>query len=121
MTAKTKTVNYTDHMAGLLMNGYTGTDNVKEVAELAEVTGKSENSVRAKLNSMGLYVKETKANTAKGVTKDQIVGSIGTMVKLTQADIEGLTKSTKNALIKVHNALQSAQRAVKAETETETE
>jgi hypothetical protein len=120
MTAKTKTVNYTDHMAGLLMNGYTGTDNVKEVAELAEAVDKSENSVRAKLNSMGLYVKETKATVgAKGATKEQIAGGIGFFIGLTETEVEGLCKSTKTPLAKVYLALKAFQPKPEAEAETE--
>jgi roadblock/LC7 domain-containing protein len=114
-----KTVNYTDHMAGLLMNGYTGTDNATEVPELAALVGKSEKSVVSKLGSMCIYVAATKAKTAGSYTKTQIVGSIGTMVELNEADLEGLAKATKTALIKVHNVLQAAKTEVEVEAEVE--
>jgi hypothetical protein len=103
--SKVKEVNYTDEMVAVLKEGYTGEDNATEVATLAEATGKSPASVRAKLSSMGVYVKEAKATKAKSATKRVIAEAIAKEAGLAEFEVDGLEKATKGALTKVFNAL----------------
>ncbi len=101
--AKAKVVNYSDADLSVLRAGYTGEDNATEVAALAEKLGKTPASVRAKLASLKLYKSAEKGKTesVERVTKMVIVDAIGEKIGLSEAEREGLSKSTKSALEKV--------------------
>lgn len=103
---KAKTANYTEQDIAVLKAGYTGADNATEVAALATATGKTPASVRAKLASLGLYVK-TEAGTSDGerITKQVIAEAIGQKINLLEHEVEGLAKAPKAALDKVLAAL----------------
>ncbi len=100
---KVKAVNYTAEQVEMLKAGYTGADNAAEVAALAEATGKTPASVRAKLASLGLYKAKEKAGKAEGerVTKRVIAEAIAEKVGLNEVDVDGLEKATKSALEKI--------------------
>lgn len=105
---KAKTANYTEQDIAVLKAGYTGADNATEVAALATATGKTPASVRAKLASLGLYVKaEAGAAASEGerITKQVIAEAIGQKIGLQEHEVEGLSKAPKAALDKVLAAL----------------
>jgi hypothetical protein len=108
-TSTTKTVkaaNYTEAQIATLTSSYKGVDNKKEVAMIAAEVGKSVASVRAKLSSLGLYKTAEAAKSAKSVKKVDIVAAIkATGVKLSEAEMEGLTKATSAPLEKILAAL----------------
>jgi hypothetical protein len=103
---KAKAANYTEQDIAVLKSGYTGADNAKEVAALATATGKTPASVRAKLASLGLYVRaEAASSDAERVTKQVIAEAIGQRIGLMEHETEGLAKAPKAALDKVLAAL----------------
>lgn len=97
-----KAAKYSEADLETLRKGYTGVDNTAEVAALAQATGKSPASVRAKLASMGLY-RKAEAVEAEGerITKMVLAESIGEKVDLLDHEVEGLAKASKSALAKV--------------------
>ena len=104
---KVKTANYTEQDIAVLKAGYTGADNVSEVAAIATATGKTPASVRAKLASLGLYMKAEAGNAGEGerITKQVIAEAIGQKIGLQEHEVEGLSKAPKAALDKVLAAL----------------
>lgn len=100
--AKAKVVNYTDAQIAILRAEYVGADNAAEVAALSAKLGKTPASVRAKLASLKLYKAAEKSDEAsERITKTVLVDAIGEKVGLSEAEREGLVKSTKSALEKV--------------------
>ena len=104
---KVKTANYTEQDIAVLKAGYTGADNASEVAAIATATGKTPASVRAKLASLGLYMKAEAGNASEGerITKQVIAEAIGQRIGLQEHEVEGLSKAPKAALDKVLAAL----------------
>ena len=97
-----KAVNYSDADMATMTSMYTGKDNATEVKAIAAKLGKSAASVRAKVASMGLYVKAEKATAGKRVGKKaEIVERIASMVTLSEADQEGLGKATAAPLARI--------------------
>ena len=104
MTAKAKTVNYTPEMTETVKHEYlAGTATEK----IAEMVGKTTRSVIAKLTKEGVYkAKEYVSKTGeKPVKKDAHADAIGAVLKMTEAEIESLTKANKTALVKIFTAL----------------
>jgi hypothetical protein len=120
MTTSTKAVkvpNYTPEMVDTMKAMYKGEDNVAEVKAISLAVGRSENSVRAKLNTEKLYKKAVVVKAASGrVTKAAKVAGIGAILGLSDAEEEGLIKATAAPLEKILAALQAA---AKAEAESE--
>lgn len=111
--SKQKKANYSEAEIAVLQT-YQAGDNKAEMArlvsEVAAVTGKDEKvktsaSIRAKLSTMGLYVKEEKASATKGRKKADIAADIGAAVGLSAEEVEGLTNATAAPLVKVLAAL----------------
>lgn len=104
---KVKAVNYTEQDIATLKAGYTGMDNASEIASLSAAVGKTPASVRAKLASLGLYVKAEAAGASDGerITKQVIAEAIGQKINLLEHEVEGLAKAPKAALDKVLAAL----------------
>lgn len=100
-----KTVNYTPEMESTIREMYTGLDNKTEVAAIATAIGKSPASVRAKISTMGIYVKEAVEAKAASTNKQAIAEKIGAVAGLKDFEVEGLSKATKGALEKVLAAL----------------
>jgi hypothetical protein len=104
MTAKTVTVNYTPEQTVAMVADYqAGVD----VATIAANLGKTARSVIAKLSREKVYkAKEYVTKTGeKAVKKDAHADAIGAVLKLTEAEIESLTKANKTALVKIFAAL----------------
>jgi hypothetical protein len=100
--SKTENVNYTAEMVATLEAAAPITNEV--AVRLAEVLGKDVRSVRAKASRMGIYVKAEK--TAKNgdpiERKEAIVADIADLVG---ANMEGLEKAPKAALVRIRTAL----------------
>jgi hypothetical protein len=104
MTAKTVTVNYTPEQTVAMVADYqAGVD----VATIAANMGKTARSVIAKLSREKVYkAKEYVTKTGeKAVKKDAHADAIGAVLKMTEAEIESLTKANKTALVKIFAAL----------------
>ena len=112
MTVSTKTpkaVNYTVEQTAAAVEQYIAGVSVEAIA-LA--LGKSARSVTAKLSRelKGTeheykpkgYVSMTGEKVAK---KDETAEAIGAVLKMTEAEIESLTKANKTALVKIFTAL----------------
>ena len=99
-----KTVNYTTEQTTEVLALYAaGTD----VAEIAERFGKTARSIIAKLSREGVYQKKTyTTKTGEAVQKkDQTADAIGAILRMTESEIESLTKANKTALRKIFDAL----------------
>ena len=95
-----KAVNYTPEQSVLVREQYlAGVDT----ATLATMLGKSVRSIVAKLSREGVYkAKEYVSKTgAKPVKKDTFADDIASVVGLTEAETESLTKANKTALQKI--------------------
>lgn len=105
--AKEKTVNYTPEMTEAIVAEYVKASTADTVAALAEKYGKTVRSIVAKLSREGVYkAKEYVGKTGeKPVKKDAHADAIGAVLKMTEAEIESLTKANKTALEKIFKAL----------------
>jgi hypothetical protein len=105
--ATAKTVNYTPEQTAELKAAYVASPNADTVALFAEKFGKTVKSVVAKLSREGVYkAKEYVSKTGeKPVKKDTHADAIGAVLKMTEAEIESLTKANKTALVKIFQAL----------------
>jgi hypothetical protein len=106
--AKTeKVVNYTDAQATELKTAYVANPTKETVAAFAEKFGKTTRSIVAKLAKMEVYQKaEYVSKTGeKPVKKDAHADAIGAVLKMTEPEIESLTKANKTALVKIFQAL----------------
>lgn len=106
MTATTtaKAVNYTPEQTEKMVSDYTSGITVEVIAlEL----GKTVRSIVAKLSREKVYkAKEYKTKTGEKVQKkDETADAIGAVLKMTEAEIESLTKANKTALVKIFAAL----------------
>lgn len=104
MTAKTVTVNYTPEQTVALVADYKAGVSVTTIAENL---GKSTRSIIAKLSREGVYVKKeyTTKTGEKAVKKDAHADAIGAILKMSENEIESLTKANKTALVKIFTAL----------------
>lgn len=103
-TYKTVTVNYTPEQTVAMVADYAAGVTV---AQLAEKMGKTTRSIIAKLSREKVYTKKeyvTKTGE-KAVKKDETADAIGAVLKMTEAEIESLTKANKTALVKIFAAL----------------
>jgi len=102
MTAKA--VNYTAEQTSAMVADY---ENGVTVEQIAQKLGKSVRSVVAKLSREKVYVAKT-YTTKTGdavVKKDAVADAIGSVLNLTESEIESLTKANKTALAKIFAAL----------------
>lgn len=100
----TKAVNYTADQTAKMVSDYTAGVTTEQIAlEL----GKSVRSVVAKLSREKVYIAKTYATKTgeKVEKKDQTADAIGAVLRLTEAEIESLTKANKTALVKIFKAL----------------
>ena len=121
--AKEKVANYTAEAVETLKTYNPEAGNKAEVARLAQEVGKTEQSVRAKLSNMGLYVKEAKPATTVGTaSKEVLAANIANRVEgMTEAETEALQNTTKAVLQRVLVQLISDQSQPEAEGESESE
>ena len=102
--ATTKTVNYTPEQSAQMVAQYLAGITVEEIAEMM---GKTVRSVVAKLSREKVYKAKTYVSKtgAPVVKKDAHADAIGAILKLTESEIESLTKANKTALEKIFSAL----------------
>lgn len=102
--ATEKTINYTVEQTVKMVADYQAGVTVEAIA--AEL-GKTVRSVVAKLSREKVYIKkEYKTKTGeKVVKKDARADAIGAILRLSENDIESLTKANKNALKMIFEAL----------------
>ena len=98
--------NYSEAEIAILESEYTGNSNSVEVPAIAKKLGKSDASVRAKLSSMGLYVKaeKTKAASSKNTTAD-VAEVIGSKCGMNEVEVEALAKTTMAVLQKLFDKI----------------
>ena len=110
MTATTKTPkveNYTAEQTAKMVAEYVAQPTKETVEMLAIGMGKTVRSVIAKLSREKVYVaKVYKTKTGETVQKkDETADAIGAVLKMTEPEIESLTKANKTALAKIWKAL----------------
>lgn len=102
-----KAVNYTAEQTAKMVQDYLLDKSESNVAAIAVGLGKSVRSVVAKLSREKVYVAKTyKTKTGEpAVKKDETADAIGAVLKMTESEIESLTKANKTALVKIFAAL----------------
>ena len=102
-----KTLNYTPEMTAKIVADYTANPSQDTVATLAETFGKSVRSIVAKLSREGVYQKKEYVSKSgeKPVKKDAHAEAIGSVLGLSEPEIDSLTKANKSALRKIFEAL----------------
>ena len=102
MTAKA--VNYTPEQTAQMVADYQAGATVESIAESM---GKTVRSVVAKLSREKVYVAKTYVSKtgAPVVKKDAHADAIGAILKMSENEIESLTKANKTALEKIFQAL----------------
>lgn len=113
-----KTVNYEASDVARLLEAYAGANGEYEaeqavVAEFADELGKSVASVRAKLQSEGVYNAKAKAIKGKAtVKKDAIVDEIAKLVGVSAESFDSLSKANKTVLVRIYGRLKALSEAV---------
>ena len=99
-----KTINYTPEQTAQMVSDYS---NGTTVEAIAEKLGKTVRSVVAKLSREGVYKAKTYVSKtgAPVVKKDAHADAIGAILKMSENEIESLTKANKTALEKIFQAL----------------
>ena len=99
-----KVVNYTPEQTLKMVADYQAGATVETIAESM---GKTVRSVVAKLSREGVYQKKVyKTKTGETVVKkDAHADAIGAILKMSENEIESLTKANKTALEKIFSAL----------------
>ena len=99
-----KAVNYTAEQTAKIIADYQA--GVK-VEEIASAMGKTVRSIVAKLSREKVYVAKTYVSKTgeKPVKKDVTADAIGAILRLSENDIESLTKANKSALKAIFDAL----------------
>lgn len=100
----TKAVNYTPEQTLQMVADYQAGATVESIAE---ALGKTVRSVTAKLSREKVYVAKTYVSKtgAPVVKKDAHADAIGAILKMSENEIESLTKANKTALEKIFSAL----------------
>lgn len=110
-TTKTvKAVNYTAEQTAQMVSRYVG--DKATVETIAQELGKTVRSVRAKLSREKVYVAKTYVSKTgeKVEKKDETADAIGLVLKMTEPEIESLTKANKTALRKIWQALATSKK-----------
>jgi 3-oxoacyl-[acyl-carrier-protein] synthase III len=99
-----KIVNYTPEQTAQMLADYAGGVTVEKIAE---TLGKTVRSVVAKLSREGVYKKKEYVSKTgeKPVKKDAHADAIGAILKLSEGEIDSLTKANKSALKTIFEAL----------------
>lgn len=117
--AKT-TTNYTDEMIDRITEMYEemGNDGMDQIAE---AVGRSVRSVRSKLVTLGVYVKQdqpVKVAKREGPTKKELLNTLEDLVPF---EVDGLMGATKAAIEELIAFAQSVQSEVEPEAEAPAE
>lgn len=111
--AKTST-NYTAEMIDQITDMYTDLGN-EGIEQIAEAVNRSVRSVRSKLVTLGIYVKQEQPKTAakrEGPTKKELLNTLEALVPF---EVEGLMGASKDAISHLIAFAQSVQEPEQAE------
>jgi len=99
-----KTVNYTPEQTAKIIADYQAGIAVESIAQ---AMGKTVRSIVAKLSREKVYIAKSYVNKngEKPVKKDVTADAIGAILRLSENDIESLTKANKSALKAIFDAL----------------
>ena len=99
-----KAVNYTPEQTAKIIAEYQAGVAVEQIAQ---AMGKTVRSIVAKLSREKVYVAKTYVSKTgeKPVKKDVTADAIGAILRLSENDIESLTKANKSALKAIFEAL----------------
>jgi hypothetical protein len=99
-----KAVNYTAEQTAKIIADYQAGVAVESIAQ---AMGKTVRSIVAKLSREKVYVAKTYVSKTgeKPVKKDVTADAIGAILRLSENDIESLTKANKSALKAIFDAL----------------
>ena len=99
-----KTVNYTPEQTAVMLKSYADGLGVEFIAQNM---GKTVRSVVAKLSREGVYKKKEYVGKTgeKPVKKDAHADAIGAILKLSEGEIDSLTKANKSVLKTIFEAL----------------
>ena len=99
-----KVVNYTPEQTLKMVTDYQSGVTVESIAESL---GKTVRSVVAKLSREGVYKKKEYVSKTgeKPMKKDAHADAIGAILRLSEGEIDSLTKANKSALAKIFEAL----------------
>jgi hypothetical protein len=99
-----KAVNYTPEQTAKIIADYQAG---VPVADIASALGKTVRSIVAKLSREKVYVAKSYVNKngEKPVKKDVTADAIGAILRLSENDIDSLTKANKSALKAIFDAL----------------
>jgi hypothetical protein len=117
--AKT-TTNYTDEMIDQITEMYEDMGN-EGMDQIAEAVGRSVRSVRSKLVTLGVYVKQdqpVKVAKREGPTKKELLNTLEAIVPF---EVDGLMGATKAAIEELIAFAQSVQSEVEPEAEAPAE
>ena len=106
-TAKTVVANYTPEQTVAVCAQYLANPVQATVDALALALGKTSKSIIAKLSREKVYVPKvyTTKTGEKVQKKDETADAIGAVLKMTEPEIESLTKANKTSLRKIWQAL----------------
>ncbi len=99
-----KTVNYTPEQTAQIVSAYKAGTAIETIAENM---GRTTRSIIAKLSREGVYQKKV-YTTKTGETvqkKDGYADAIGAILRMSEGEIDSLTKCNKTALAKIFSAL----------------
>jgi hypothetical protein len=99
-----KAVNYTAEQTAKIIADYQAGVAVEQIAQ---AMGKTVRSIVAKLSREKVYVAKTYVSKTgeKPVKKDVTADAIGAILRLSENDIDSLTKANKSALKAIFDAL----------------
>nr|NDG08408.1 hypothetical protein [Oxalobacteraceae bacterium] len=99
-----KAVNYTPEQTAKIIADYQAGVAVEQIAQ---AMGKTVRSIVAKLSREKVYVAKTYVSKTgeKPVKKDVTADAIGAILRLSENDIDSLTKANKSALKAIFDAL----------------
>ena len=99
-----KAVNYTAEQTAKIIADYQAGVAVESIAQ---AMGKTVRSIVAKLSREKVYIAKSYVNKngEKPVKKDVTADAIGAILRLSENDIESLTKANKSALKAIFDAL----------------
>ena len=99
-----KAVNYTPEQTAKIIADYQAG---VPVADIASALGKTVRSIVAKLSREKVYIAKSYVNKngEKPVKKDVTADAIGAILRLSENDIDSLTKANKSALKAIFDAL----------------
>ena len=99
-----KAVNYTPEQTAKIIADYQAGVAVESIAQ---AMGKTVRSIVAKLSREKVYIAKSYVNKngEKPVKKDVTADAIGAILRLSENDVESLTKANKSALKAIFDAL----------------